>query len=197
MNTLDTVLGLILVTSFLFGLKKGFLKAILSLLGIVVAVYAALFFSGIVEDFLSSQFSWSEDLLRLSSFLLTFVVVLIAFSLLGRITTQRVNFMMLGWMNKLLGGLFIMVRYACLVSVVLMFVKASEYYSVLSEEDREASILYAPVASLAPAILPEIQKSVTEIDLDWNPLEDRKESEINNDTLHDPPKLDSFTTNID
>lgn len=77
-----------------------------------------------------------------------------------------------------------------------MFVNASEYYSVLSEEDREASILYAPVASLAPAILPEIQKSVKEIDLDWNPLEDRKESEINNDTLHDPPKLDGFTTNI-
>lgn len=197
MNTLDTVLGMILVISFLFGLKKGFLKAFLSLLGIVVAVYAAMFFSGYVENFLSRQFSWSEDLLRLASFLLTFLVVLIAFSLLGRIMTQLVNFMMLGLMNKLLGGLFIMLKYAFLVSVVFMFVNASEYYSVLSEEDREASILYAPVASLAPAILPEIQKSVKEIDLDWNPLEDRKESEINNDTLHDPPKLDGFTTNID
>jgi membrane protein required for colicin V production len=196
MNTLDTVLGMILVISFLFGLKKGFLKAFLSLLGIVVAVYAAMFFSGYVENFLSRQFSWSEDLLRLASFLLTFLVVLIAFSLLGRIMTQLVNFMMLGLMNKLLGGLFIMLKYAFLVSVVFMFVNASEYYSVLSEEDREASILYAPVASLAPAILPEIQKSVKEIDLDWNPLEDRKESEINNDTLHDPPKLDGFTTNI-
>lgn len=197
MNTLDTVLGMILVISFLFGLKKGFLKAFLSLLGIVVAVYAAMFFSGYVENFLSRQFSWSVDLLRLASFLLTFLVVLIAFSLLGRIMTQLVNFMMLGLMNKLLGGLFIMLKYAFLVSVVFMFVNASEYYSVLSEEDREASILYAPVASLAPAILPEIQKSVKEIDLDWNPLEDRKESEINNDTLHDPPKLDGFTTNID
>lgn len=197
MNTLDTVLGMILVISFLFGLKKGFLKAFLSLLGIVVAVYAAMFFSGYVENFLSRQFSWSEDLLRLASFLLTFLVVLIAFSLLGRIMTQLVNFMMLGLMNKLLGGLFIMLKYAFLVSVVFMFANASEYYSVLSEEDREASILYAPVASLAPAILPEIQKSVKEIDLDWNPLEDRKESEINNDTLHDPPKLDGFTTNID
>jgi|SRR5690554_753306 len=197
MNTLDTVLGMILVISFLFGLKKGFLKAFLSLLGIVVAVYAAMFFSGYVENFLSRQFSWSEDLLRLASFLLTFLVVLIAFSLLGRIMTQLVNFMMLGLMNKLLGGLFIMLKYAFLVSVVFMFVNSSEYYSVLSEEDREASILYAPVASLAPAILPEIQKSVKEIDLDWNPLEDRKESEINNDTLHDPPKLDGFTTNID
>src|SRR5690554_644943 len=183
MNTLDTVLGLILVTSFLFGLKKGFLKAILSLLGIVVAVYAALFFSGIVEDFLSSQFSWSEDLLRLASFLLTFVVVLIAFSLLGRILTQLVNFMMLGLMNKLLGGLFIMLKYAFLVSVVFMFVNSSEYYSVLSEEERESSILYGPVTSLAPAILPEIQKNVKEIDLDWNPLEDKQELETTNDTL--------------
>ena len=100
MNTLDTVLGMILVISFLFGLKKGFLKAFLSLLGIVVAVYAAMFFSGYVENFLSRQFSWSEDLLRLASFLLTFLVVLIAFSLLGRIMTQLVNFMMLGLMNK-------------------------------------------------------------------------------------------------
>ena len=183
MNTLDIVLGMILVISFLFGLRKGFLKAFLSLLGIVVAVYAAMFFSGFVEDFLSRQFSWSEDLLRLASFLLTFVVVLIAFSLLGRLMTQLVNFMMLGLINKLLGGLFIMLKYAFLVSVVFMFVNSSEYYSVLSEEDREASILYEPVASLAPAILPEIQKSVKDIDLDWNPLEDKQESETTNDTL--------------
>lgn len=97
--------------------------------------------------------------------------------------TQLVNFMMLGLINKLLGGLFIMLKYAFLVSVVFMFVNSSEYYSVLSEEDREASILYEPVASLAPAILPEIQKSVKDIDLDWNPLEDKQESETTNDTL--------------
>src|SRR5690554_7821445 len=178
MNTLDTVLGLILVTSFLFGLKKGFLKAILSLLGIVVAVYAALFFSGIVEDFLSSQFSWSEDLLRLASFLLTFLVVLIAFSLLGRIMTQLVNFMMLGLMNKLLGGLFIMLKYAFLVSVVFMFVNASEYYSVLSEEDREASIFTPPFAPLRPLIFLEFKKAEKKFILIGNPLENEKESKL-------------------
>lgn len=187
MNTLDIALGLILAVSFIYGLKKGFLKAFLSLLGIVVAVYAAMFFSGYVENFLSRQFSWSEDLTRLASFLLTFIVVLIVFSLLGRIMTQLVNFMMLGLMNKLFGGLFIMLKYAFLVSVAFMFVNSSEYYSILSQEDRESSILYEPVASLAPAIFPEIQKSVKEIDLDWNPLEDQKALEINNDTLFNTP----------
>ena len=41
-----------------------------------------------------------------------------------------------------------------------MFVAASENYRILTEAKRESSVLYGPVASIAPAVLPEIMKKV-------------------------------------
>ena len=48
-----------------------------------------------------------------------------------------------------------------------MFVNASEDYRILSQEERDSSLLYGPVALLAPAILPEIKKHVDEFDIDF------------------------------
>lgn len=166
METLDIVLGMILVISFLFGLSKGFLKSVLSLVGIVFAVYIALTFSGKMIIFLGKHISLGNDLIGIIAFMILFILVMIAFSILGRVLTKLASFMMMGWLNKILGGLFSMVKYAFVVSVIFMFVNASEFYSILSEEDRENSILYAPIASLAPAILPEIQKGIKEFDID-------------------------------
>lgn len=47
-----------------------------------------------------------------------------------------------------------------------MFVNASENYRILTEEKRDSSTLYAPVAAIAPAILPKIMKEVENLNLD-------------------------------
>lgn len=183
METLDIVLGIILIVSFLFGLSKGFLQSVLSLVGIVVAVYIAISFSEKVKILLTDRLSLSEDLVGIIAFLILFSIVLIGFSLLGRILTKLASFMMMGWLNKILGGFFSILKYGFLVSVVFMFVNASEFYSILSEEDRKNSFLYAPIASLAPAILPEIQKNIENMEIDWNPAED-PQYEIEPDSIH-------------
>lgn len=48
-----------------------------------------------------------------------------------------------------------------------MFVNASEDYVILSQKERDQSLLYEHVASLAPAILPEIRKQMDDFDLDF------------------------------
>lgn len=166
METLDIVLGFILFISFLFGLSKGFLKSFLSLIGIVFAVYIALTFAQKMKIILENRLSLSEDLIGILAFLILFILVMVAFSILGRVLTKVASFMMMGWLNKILGGLFSMVKYAFVVSVVFMFVNASEFYSILSAEDRQNSVLYGPIASLAPAVLPEIQRGIKEFDLE-------------------------------
>jgi membrane protein required for colicin V production len=168
MNTIDIVLGIIFIIAFFMGFKKGLLLSLASLIGIVVAVYCAVFFSGFVEAYLIDWFNWSSDANSVAAFLITFFLIMFLFSLVGRILTKVADFAMLGIFNKLLGGVFNVLKYAFLVSVVFMFVNNSENYRILSQEQRDTSYLYEPVASLAPAILPEIMKHVDDLDLPEN-----------------------------
>lgn len=184
MNTIDMILGLIFVIGFFSGFKKGFFQSLTSLLGMIVAAYAAMYFYGYVEDELLRREYFSPDLSRLASFILTFIIVYILFGILGKILTKMADFMMMGLVNKLLGGVFSVLKYAFLASLLFMFVNTTDYFSILTEEDRETSILYGPVATLAPAIMPEIQNRVKDLDLDWkNPLENDQQSEAIQDTL--------------
>ncbi|AFL80614.1 putative membrane protein, required for colicin V production [Aequorivita sublithincola DSM 14238] len=174
MNTIDIVLGIIFIIAFFVGFKKGLLRALASLVGLVVAVYCAMYFSGYVSVYLEKWFNWSQDLNTISSFLITFLLIMLLFSLVGRLLTKVADFAMLGIFNKLFGGVFNVFKFAFLISVIFMFVNASENYSILTEEKRETSVLYGPVASLAPAILPAIMKEVDDLNIDL--------PEINNST---------------
>ncbi len=166
MNTIDIVLGIIFIIAFFLGFKKGLLRSLASLIGLVVGVYCAMYFSDYVRIYIEKWFEWSEDLTRVASFLITFFLVMFLFGLLGRILTKVADFAMLSIFNKIFGGVFNLIKYAFLISVVFMFVNASESYRILTPEQREDSVLYEPVAMIAPAILPAIMKKVDNLNLD-------------------------------
>lgn len=166
MNTIDIILGLILVIAFFLGFRKGLLRVLASLVGLVVAVYCAMYFSGYVEVYIVRWFDWSADLNRWASFLITFFLVIFIFGLMGRVLTKVADFAMLGIFNKLLGGVFNVLKIVFFLSVVFMFVNSSENYSILTAEKRDASIFYDPIAAVAPAILPTIEKHIDEFDLE-------------------------------
>ncbi|SRR5690554_5709415 len=167
MNTIDIVLGVIFVIAFFMGFGKGLLRSLASLIGLVAGVYGAMLFSGHIEVYLEKWFTWSDDLNRIAAFMIMFLLIMLLFSLLGRVLTKVADFMMLGIFNKLLGGVFNALKFAFLLSVVFMFINTSEEYQILSQRDRDSSMLYHPVTLLAPAILPEIQKQVEELDIDF------------------------------
>ncbi len=183
MNTIDIVIGIILIIAFFVGFSKGLLRSLASLIGIVVGVYCAMFFSGYVGKYLIQWFDWSSDMTNVMAFIITFLLIMIVFSLLGRLLTKVADFAMLGIFNKLLGGLFNVLKFAFLISVVFMFVNASEEYRILDQERRDASILYKPVASLAPVVLPAIYKEVDELKDNEDLFPNSESKEIENDSL--------------
>lgn len=174
MNTIDIVLGLILIIAFFMGFGKGLLRALASLIGLVAAVYCAMFFSHFVEAYVSRWFGW-RDLDYIASFLITFLLIMVVFSLLGRVLTKVADFVMLGILNKIFGGLFNMLKYAFLLSVIFMFVNSTDDYRILSQEKRDSSTLYEPIASIAPAILPEIMIHVDDL---MEPKEEKENLDV-------------------
>lgn len=166
MSIVDIALGFVLLIGFYAGFKNGLFVALASLLGIVAGVYGALYFSDYAAGYISNWFDWSPQTTQLAAFAATFLGILFLVSMAGKFLTKMADFAMLGIANKILGGVFNALTYAFIISVVFMFVNASSGLSgyVISEEKKANSKLYAPIASIAPIILPHILNEVDRIE---------------------------------
>ncbi len=162
MSIIDVILGIILIYAFYRGLSQGLFSTLASLLGLILGVYGAIYFSGYAANYLVDNVDWNEQTIQLAAFGITFLVILLTISLAGKLLTKIADFAALGLLNKLLGGLFNALKFAFIISVIFMFINASTAASgfMISEEKKADSILYEPIASLAPMLLPQILKEV-------------------------------------
>lgn len=164
MNTIDIVLGVILLIAFVVGFKKGLFVALAGLIGVIAGVYGAVYFSEYAAGYIAGWTDWNEQTVNLTAFAVTFLSIVIIISMAGKALTKIADFAALGIINKLFGAVFNVLKFAFIISVVFMFVNTSSKFSILSLEDREDSVLYAPVASLAPLVVPYILKEVDELE---------------------------------
>lgn len=157
MNTIDIVFGIILVLGLIQGFKKGLFVELASLVGLIAAVYGAIHFSHFVASWLVDKTSWSERVINLAAFAITFVIIVLVVSMAGKLLTKIADFAMLGIINKIAGSLFSGLKYAFLLSVVVMFLnEANDRIGFVSEKAMEESILFSPIKTIAPAVLPTI-----------------------------------------
>lgn len=155
------VLDIVLTVLILFGLIRGFMKGLFvevaSLLALVLGIYGAIHFSNFAGDFLQRQTDWNEKTINITAFAITFVVIVIAIGLAGKALTKLADFAALGILNKLLGGIFGALKIGVVLSVVLIiFDKMNKTLPFVDKATIENSMLYKPVKSLVPTILPSI-----------------------------------------
>jgi membrane protein required for colicin V production len=161
MNLLDIILGIILIYSFFQGTKKGLFVTLASLIGLVLGIIGAVYFSDYAANYINEWFSWKEQTTSVVAMAVTFIAIVIIVNWAGKFLTKIVDFAFLGIFNKLLGGVFNMIISAFIVSVIFMFFNewnATEY--VISEEKKNNSYLYEPIANLAPLILPDLIENI-------------------------------------
>ena len=161
MNYLDIILGILLLWGLVRGLMKGLFVSLASLIALIAGIYIAVHFSHIVGDYLKQYVDWQENAIKLSAFAITFILVVIGISLLGRILTKIADYAALGILNKLLGAVFGLLKFAFIASVILIFVDViNDKITFIDKETKDESLLYEPVRKLAPMILPTILKEV-------------------------------------
>jgi membrane protein required for colicin V production len=163
MSIIDIVLGALLLFGLIRGAIKGFFVEIASLLALVLGVYGAIHFSSFAAKFLESKVDWNEKTINIIAFAITFVVIVLVISLAGKALTKLADFVALGILNKLLGGVFGALKIGLILSVLLIiFNKLNNTLPFMEKKDLEDSILYKPVKSIAPMIFPNLIKSETE-----------------------------------
>lgn len=172
------IIDIILVVLLLFGLIRGFMKGffveVASLVALIAGVYGAIHFSNFAAEFLESKVDWDEKYINIVAFAITFVIIVLAISLAGKALTKLANFAALGILNKLLGGVFGVLKIGLILSVFLIIVdNLNASIAFTDQKDLDESILYKPIKSLVPMIFPSILNKGKEV------LEDEEISMIN------------------
>ena len=178
MNIFDIVIAVLLIFAFVRGFMKGFFVEVASLIALVGGVFGAIYFSYFASDVLEEYVDWDEDYIALTAFAVTFIAIVVAVSFLGKMLTKMADFAALGLINKILGGIFALLKSVLILSVIFVFfARLNSNLLFVGKETLDNSILYAPVKGIVPAIFPSIIKEI-----------EQKEIEINNAvTLHEKP----------
>jgi membrane protein required for colicin V production len=159
MNTFDIIITGLLLFGFVRGLYKGLFLEVASFIALVAGIYGAIHFSYFIKDLLVTKVSWEEKYITLAAFAITFLVIVIVVTLIGKLFTKIADFASLGILNKLLGGVFGALKIGFGLSVILLiFSKLNNKIPFISVEQQESAVLYEPIKNLAPNIFPEYVK---------------------------------------
>ena len=76
----------------------------------------------------------------------------------GKMLEKFMDFVMLGWVNRLLGIAFSLLKCALIVGLVIMaFNSLNNTFNFISEEELSQSMLYPPLKSLAYTVFPYLK----------------------------------------
>jgi membrane protein required for colicin V production len=155
MNYIDIILLILLIISAFNGFSKGFVEELAGLVALILGIWAALHFSGFVAQLITDVFNFESRFLPVIAFLVTFVVVLILVSIIGSMVNNLVKAVNLGFINRLAGFVFGVVKGALVLSIFLVvFNKIDEDVHILPDESKNGSRLYEPVRNFAPSVFP-------------------------------------------
>ena len=156
---IDIVFAILLGFAVYKGFKNGFFVEVASFVGLLVGIYFALKFS----NWMGAVFSeivptWNPNYIKITAFVITFLLVVIGIHLSAKIITKMADFAFLGWFNKLAGGVFCVMKTILALSIVLIIVeKINNDNLIISRETKEHSIFYQPIQNSSKLIYPKLE----------------------------------------
>ena len=149
MKFLDIILGVFLIWGLYKGFVNGLFVELSSLTALIAGVYGALNFSYIVGYYLAQCTSWDMHYIKLVSFIITFISIIILVHFMGKLLTKVADFAMLGFLNKIAGSVFGILKVAFILGVLLVFFEgASATFHFMSPQTKTQSVLYYPIHDL-------------------------------------------------
>lgn len=143
MNTIDVIVGLLLAYSLFRGLTKGFVIEISGMIALFLGIMGAFKFSSYIGKYLSSYVDWNSKIIQAVSFILLFIGIIYAISLLAKMLTKALKIVALGGLNRLIGGLFGVIKWCVILSALtLVFKEINSFMTLMSPAILEESIAY-------------------------------------------------------
>jgi membrane protein required for colicin V production len=152
---IDIPYFILLLLAVYKGYNRGLIVAIFSFVGLIVGMAAAIKFSAFVANWLSKNTHIGLGWLPVLSFLLVFIGVVALIRLMAGILQKSVEFMFMGWMNKVCGIVLYGALFTMTFSVILFY---AVQLNVLTTESISTSKCYGFVKPWASFVINGIGK---------------------------------------
>ncbi len=160
---LDIILLGLLVWGILRGYKKGLIIQVASVAALLLGIYCSVAFSNKAIPYLQHFMEIENTYLPIISFVSTFAIVIITVHLVAKTLERFIKLVALGFLNKLLGSLFGLIKAALIISVLLLVLhQIDNRIGLLPEEAKSKSVLYGPLESIAPILIPGLRRLAQE-----------------------------------
>ena len=174
MSWLDIIILLPLLIGLVRGLMKGLVIEITSIVAIILGVLGSRLWGAMFATWLLRQFAWPESVCVVLAYALLFVGISILLHLVAKLLTKLFKKVSLGWLNRLLGGIFGTLKWAIIVlTMVLCVHRLDEQFHFIQSDLKEQSIIYMQAAPLSEKMWAEIKKQVEDRQLQLSQKESK------------------------
>ena len=158
MNYLDIILAVPLLWGLYKGLTKGIVKELATLIALIAGIYGAVHFADNIHPFLKEHFSIESSFVPIVSFAITFIGIVLVIRLIGFIADKIIKAVALGFISRLLGGVFGLMKTAFILSSLLLVFNTFDYYlKLIPLKQKKESVLYQPISNMVPSIMPGVK----------------------------------------
>jgi membrane protein required for colicin V production len=157
MNWLDAIIVIILILSLVTGFINGLVKEVASLAALILGIWGAIKFSTFTAGKLYDYFDMTGHYVGIIAFLVTFGIIVVIIHFIGILADKIVSAASLGFINRILGIVFGLLKAVLIMSVFFVVLNAIDSRrSFLPKKTIEESKFYNPISDIAPAIFPII-----------------------------------------
>ncbi|MBO4922624.1 MAG: CvpA family protein [Bacteroidales bacterium] len=159
MSTPDIIILICFLPAIISGIMKGFIEQAIALVSLILGAWLAFKFSTVVSGWLQPYFEVSETVLNVISFAVIMVAIVLVLFVLSKILTGVTKLVMLGWLDRLLGLVFALLKAGLLIGIaIILFDTLNVKFEFVEEKVLDESVLYAPIRDIAYVIFPYLKE---------------------------------------
>ncbi|MBR5862710.1 MAG: CvpA family protein [Bacteroidales bacterium] len=161
MSIVDIILLICFIPALISGIRKGFISQVISIVSIIAGVWVSFKFSTQVGEWLGQHIEAAENVLKLISFVIIMIAVFAGLALIGKLLEGLIKFVMLGWVNKLLGVVFALLKTGLIVGLLIMvFCSLNNNLHLVSDDILAESVLFTPLKNIAYTVFPYLKSLI-------------------------------------
>lgn len=162
MNIIDLIVVIILAYALINGFIKGFVLEIAGTIALVLGLLGAFKFSSLLGNYLAAYVVWSPKAIQTVSFIVLFIGIIYAISLLAKIITKTLKIIALGWLNRISGAMFGFLKWGVLLSaLVLISQEINEIITLMPEDTIKESKSYPLLMELGEVLFDWVMQTKT------------------------------------
>ncbi len=163
MSWFDIIVSLILLASFVRGMRKGLVMQLASFAAVIIGAVFAGKAAKIILPFLTNTVNISVNTAGVVSYILAFIVIAFGINFIGKMVQSLFKAMHISLLNKLLGAILSVGTAMVILSILLnLTIILDPEEDVITEKTKSETFFYSRIQVVIPTIVPYLNKDLWE-----------------------------------